>query len=109
MTDKISAWLEGFALDLLEAGEGKALFPQGQRELRRQEDILGNVRHRKRLTVILRCHGDRALLEGLDLASAPLLGQEQTVRLEDVRLVARSHDGLPRYEGKLIFEFTERR
>lgn len=108
MIDKIMAWLEGFSLDALGPGAGWSLFPQGLRQISRKEDILGGVECRQKLTVLIRCRDEagQQALERFDLQSAPVLGKRQTVRLEDARLAAREKDGLPRYEAKLIFEFT---
>jgi len=109
MIEKVMAWLRGFSLDSLGPGGGWGAFPQGLKELSRREDILGGVETRCRLTVRLVYNGvdGQAALEGFDLSGAPVLGENQTVKLEEARLAAKAKDGLPRYEAKLIFEFTQ--
>ena len=38
--------------------------------------------------------------------TAPILGQEQTVRVEDARLENKGKEDMARYRAMLIFEFT---
>ena len=109
MTDIITNWL-GFAVDCLGPREGWAVFPQGEKVLQRQQDILGGQRLRKRLTFLIRCNcaSPTAMESFAQWAqqTAPQLGQMQTLRLEDAHLAAKHKDGPGRYEAKLIFEFT---
>lgn len=109
----ITDWL-GFAEDTLGPKEGWAVFPQGERILARKTDILGGEKQRKRLTVLVRCNSYEPAASKIEefarwaQASAPVLGEEQVLRVEDARLTAKGKDGPGRYEAKLIFEFTER-
>ena len=112
MNDTVIRWLEGFAQDQLGPGEGWAVFPQGERVLKRMPDILGGEKQRRRLSFRLcgNCaspaSGELEAFARRAEQTAPTLGESQTVRLEDARLTAKSKDGLGRYEAKLIFEFT---
>lgn len=112
MIETITNWLAGFQLDALGPGEGWAVFPQGQRVLKRYPDILGGERLRKRLTFLIRRNSlspEAGEMEKFTLwaeGSAPRLGENQTVRVEDARLAAKNKDGMGRYEAKLIIEFT---
>lgn len=95
------------------------LFCRGQKTLWQREDLLGRVRRRRRLTleVTLACSKDpqgdcltAALL--LELArwaegSAPILGQEQTLRADKGSLHHAAAGGVGVYALELIFEFTE--
>ena len=112
MIDTVTNWL-GFSVDGLGAGEGWAVFPQGETQLDLTRDILGTEKRRSRLVFLVVCHShipNHAAWEALESRarqSAPRLGSDQTVRLEGVHLSAKGKDGPARYEAKLIFEFTE--
>lgn len=112
MIDTVTNWL-GFSLDELNAGEGWAVFPQGETQLAASRDILGSEKRRSRLTFLVVCHSpypNHATWEEFSRRvreTAPVLGENQTVRLEGVHLSAKGKDGPARYEAKLIFEFTE--
>ena len=121
MTEKLSAWLEGLLAetpgwDALGPGEGAALFPQGERELWRRTDILGNRQRRIRYTLLLRLSTARkgaqmaAFFYGLSRRieeNAPLLGQDQKLTVENARQTRRDGKDRAQYELKLVFEFTE--
>ena len=96
------------------------LFCRGEEVLRRQEDITGGIRCRKRLTLTLAlccrkdpegdCHTPQLLLDfgrWAASAQAPVLGQDQTVRAEKGGLKHAGAGGVGRYELRIIFEFTE--
>jgi len=112
MNETIISWLAGFSEDGLGPGEGWAVFPQGERVLKRYPDILGGEKLRRRLSFLVRRNSALPAAGALEefarwaQANAPILGEGQTVRVEDARLAAKGKDGLGRYECKLIFEFT---
>lgn len=112
MTNTVIAWLEGFSVDSLQWKEGWAVFPQGERVLSRTQDILGTSRLRKRLTFLVRRNsldpkpGDMEAFARWAEDTAPILGADQTVRVEDARLESKSKEDMHRHQAKLIFEFT---
>lgn len=112
MTNTIVAWLQGFSVDGLRWGEGWAVFPQGEKRLSHTTDILGNVRQRKRLSFLIRRNsrspqpGDMEAFARWAEANAPILGENQTVRVDDARLEHKSKEDMHRHRAMLIFEFT---
>ena len=114
MTDIVVTWLQGFSVDCLRWQEGWAVFPQGERLLSQSTDILGNVKRRKRLSFLIRRNclqpqpGDMEAFARWAEDTAPILGENQTVRLEDARLESKSKEDMHRHKAMLIFEFTER-
>jgi len=121
MTDTVLAWLRGHPLlsdlqpERLDARPGSAgLFCKGCSVLSRNENILGNTDLRRRLRFLLAVHCTdepmpRSLLELGQWAerTAPALGENQTVRLENGQLRRADDQGIARYEAELTFEFTE--
>ena len=94
---------------LAPAPGSSGLFCQGQEVLRRREDILGRVRIRRRLRFHLALHGTGpevflALEQGV--RSAPTLGKDQTVTVEQGRQT-KADGGLNRCQATITFEFTE--
>ncbi len=112
MTHTVTAWLKDFSVDSLPWKEGWAVFPQGEKVLFRRQDILGGVRLRKRLKFLIRRScldpkpGDMEAFARWVEETAPILGQEQTVRVEDARLESKGKEDMARYRAMLIFEFT---
>ena len=122
MAEEILAWLQGFTGekihmdDLPEQPGSWGLFPRGQKQISRQEDVLGNVTTRLQHTYILRRVGlkqkeDQALLEQLcrwvaaqsaaKLAPAPVTAE--MAQLEHAR-----QTGTGVYSIKLIFNAKEK-
>lgn len=94
------------------------LFPLGLEVLSRQENLLGQVQCRCRLSFALRktCPvGQAAAAWLIDLqnwvlehgSSAPRLGENQTVRAEKGTLTKLSSTGTGIYEARIRFEFTK--
>ena len=112
MTNTITAWLQGFSVDSLCWKEGWAVFPLGERILSQSSDILGSVRRRKRLSFLIRRNslqpqpGDMEAFARWAESTAPRLGDDQTVRVEDARLENKSNEDMHRHKAMLIFEFT---
>lgn len=108
-------------LDALPGRPGcMGLFCRGEEVLDRQADILGGLRCRKRLTLVLALHWAKdpesdCLTSQLLLdfgrwagaSQAPVLGLEQTVSAQQGQLKQADAQGLGRYEIRIIFEFTE--
>ena len=107
--------LENLKAEALDPRPGSAgLFCKGEEILSRSEDILGETRLRKRLSFTLQLH--RADASGpetfLNLTrqlrdTAPVLGQQQTLRITQGQTVKDGGLGIARSSGQIIFEFTE--
>lgn len=92
------------------------LFPQGMEELKRQEDVLGNVKCRLRQTFLLRrlaLHQEEAALWLMDFAhwvrlqKPPAVGENTRIRAEKGRLLSADQTGTATYEIKLILEYDK--
>lgn len=122
MAEEILAWLQKFTgetvhMDYLPEQPGSwGLFPQGQEQISRQEDVLGNVTTHLRHTYILRRVGlrqteDQTLMEQLcrwvaaqnekKLSPAPVTAEK--ARMENAR-----QTGTGVYGVKLIFTTKEK-
>lgn len=91
------------------------LFPLGQEELSRREDVLGNVTRRVRHSFLLRrtaVPGQSAAAWALQLQQQaakepPQLGENQRFWAEKGRLAKQTSTGLGIYEIRLIAETEE--
>lgn len=106
--------LQNLQLEALCAAPGSSgLFCKGQEVLWRRQDILGKELRRMRLTFRLCLHrtGTGAPAQLLALtqtaeSAAPILGLDQTLSLEQGRMVRSGAGGIARYELRITFEFT---
>lgn len=122
MTEQLNTWLQALlaeptlAWDTLGPEGGAGLYSRGRKELWRRTDIVGKtlVRIRQQFTLkLLTCRGGREMAAFLtDLArqaeqTAPTLGGDQLLRVENARQTHRDSRGQARYELDICFEFTE--
>ena len=114
MTNEILQWLRGLpGLSGLEwehlapTAGAAGLFCRGRELVWERRDIQGGIRCRYRLELTLSLHTHRETFLDLDLQNPPQLGLDQTVRLEQGRIVKDDGLGLPRREARLIFEYTK--
>lgn len=125
MINQLSQWVASFpgfagrefTVDALKSGESAAaVFCEGQQVLSRQEDILGAAVSRRRLTLTVRLRSreqsqmSQTLLDFVRWAeqTAPVLGQQQTVKAEQGRLRHAHGTGITTYEIRVILEFSTR-
>ena len=115
MTNEILQWLRGLPglagleWERLGPGAGSAgLFCRGRELVWERRDIQGGIRRRYRLELTLSLHTDRETFLDLDLRNPPQLGLDQTVRLEQGRIVKDDGLGLPRREAKITFEYPQK-
>lgn len=95
---------------------GCGIFPIGEEELERREDVLGNVVCRFRGEYLLR----RMAIRGEDAAGwlmafgrwartapSPHMGENCVVRVQRGRLLTSVHTGIATYEIRISMEYTE--
>ena len=111
MRDKIMRWLrecpglENRTAEWIGDLPGCAgLCYQGEQEISRTADILGNEFVRRKLRWKLVTNTDAPV--ELPLGTAPVLGLLQTVRLEKGQLTHLDEMQIPRWETELTVEFT---
>ena len=100
-----------FRLDKLEAhSQAASVLCKGEEILSQSRDILGNLKQRKRLTLLVRVRGiDAQTL--LDFArwaedTAPVLGENQTLSIQQGSLYT-SNPGAPGvYQCRVTLEYT---
>lgn len=92
------------------------LFPVGETEVSRQENVLGQLKCRYRRDVILRrvaIRGEQAAGWLLDFGrwlrsqTPPALGDETCIKAEKGRLLTSVVTGIGTYEIKISIEYTE--
>ena len=122
MTEEIVNWfrqalgITQLTPEYLAPEDGAAgLFCRGREVVWQRRDICGCQIRRLRLTLLLAMHTAKApdmdLAEQIDDALqrfAPTLGLDQTVRLEQARVVKQEGWGLVRTEARLTFEYTQK-
>ena len=121
MIDTIFNWLKNYpGLAYLqrdridEAVGGSGLFFRGVTVADRKWDLLGCLRCRKGLSFRIRRYGDPAdsavfflMLGAWVEETAPILGENQTVSLENAHCVRDSDLGLALWEADLKITYTE--
>jgi len=121
MIQTVKTWLsaypglENLTLEALEPYPGSAgLFCKGAEVVRRSRDILGTRQLRQRLGFRLEWHTTAADMPQrlLDLSAwaretAPTLGRDQTLTLEQGAMTRLDEEGTARYGLHITFEFTQ--
>ena len=124
MTAKLRDWITSypgfagreFTEDMLLSGADAAgIFFKGEQVISRRTDILGGIycRRRVNLSLLLRSREKRQMSQCLaDFVrwaerTAPVLGQQQTVRAEQAKLRHAAGTGITTYEIQVALEFTE--
>lgn len=121
MIDTIFNWLKTYpGLSLMqrdrvdEALGGSGLFFRGVTVVDRKWDLLGNLKSRKRLSFRIRRYGEPAdsavffmMLGAWVEETAPTLGLDQTVSLQNAHCVRDSDLGLALWEADLEITYTE--
>ena len=125
MLNQVADWIKTFphwgtqplTIDLTPPAPGTCgLFPAGEEELSRREDVLGNTTCRYRQEYLLR----RVALRGEDAAAwmlsfgrwartvePPAIGQETVAKATRGRLLTSVNTGIATYEIKISMEYTE--
>lgn len=121
MNDTIFNWLRGFpGLELLQRQQvdavngGCGLFFRGVTVKDQKTDLLGGISCRKQLHYRLNRYGDPTdspvfflLLEAWVQETAPILGAEQTLALQNARCVRDTGTGLALWEADLYITYWE--
>ena len=118
------AWEDSIQIDSVDARPGSTgLYPKGLKEISRREDVLGNLRIRYRLDVLLRKNAGKSeenakwllefqewVLEQNRLGLAPQFGDDpktQRLQVSEGQLQSLAQVGSALYTVKLWVEFTK--
>ena len=118
------AWEDSIQIDSVDARPGSTgLYPKGLKEISRREDVLGNLRIRYRLDVLLRKNAGKSeenakwllefqewVLEQNRLGLAPQFGDDpktQRLQASEGQLQSLAQVGSALYTVKLWVEFTK--
>ena len=118
------AWEDSIQIDSVDARPGSTgLYPKGLKEISRREDVLGNLRIRYRLDVLLRKNAGKSeenakwllefqewVLEQNRLGLAPQFGDDpktQRLQASEGQLQSLAQVGSALYTVKLWAEFTK--
>ena len=123
--EKVAAWVKSYplwgstelAIDNTAPNPGSCgLFPLGEEELSRQEDVLGNQRIRYRRTFALRRVAQRgevaarwmlAFGRWARTATPPALGEKTVAKATRGRLLTSVATGIATYDITISLEYTE--
>ena len=125
MLYQVADWIKTFpqwgdaplSVDLTPPAPGSCgLFPIGEEEIERREDVLGNTQRRYRQEYLLRrvsLRGETAAAwlmafgRWVKTATPPPLGADCIARALRGRLLTSVHTGIATYEIKISMEYTE--